>query len=67
MSYSIAQGDIVNVVALASQPEKHGYAFKGEWVVDCEQQELLDCYAGWEPEVVNLLKASASLNGAVNL
>ncbi|KJA20765.1 hypothetical protein HYPSUDRAFT_141882 [Hypholoma sublateritium FD-334 SS-4] len=51
VSYSIAQGDIVNVVTFASQPEKHGYPFNGEWVVDCEQQELLDCYAGWEPEV----------------
>jgi len=25
-------------------------------VADCAQQELLDCYAGWEPEVANLLK-----------
>ncbi len=65
MSYSIAQGDIVNVVTFASEPEKHGYVFEGEWVVDCEQRELLDCYKGWEPEVVNLLKASPSLNEVV--
>ncbi|KAF8200714.1 FAD/NAD-binding domain-containing protein [Pholiota molesta] len=50
------QGDIVNVVTFASQPQKHGQHYEGEWVTNCEKQELLDCYANWEPEVESLLQ-----------
>ncbi|KAI0930204.1 hypothetical protein AcV5_006981 [Taiwanofungus camphoratus] len=56
VSYSISRGSIVNVVAFASDPEKEGSVFNDPWVADCTQPELLDCYAGWEPEVVELLK-----------
>ncbi|TFK44427.1 FAD/NAD-P-binding domain-containing protein [Crucibulum laeve] len=56
VSYSISQGDIVNVVTFASQPEKNGTPYIGEWVTDCSKQELLECYSNWEPEVEELLK-----------
>ncbi|KAF9482106.1 FAD/NAD-P-binding domain-containing protein [Pholiota conissans] len=56
VSYSISQGDIVNIVTFVSQPEKHGQHYDGEWVTNCDKQELLDCYANWEPEVGSLLK-----------
>jgi len=56
VSYSISQGDIVNVVTFSSELEKHGQLYSGEWVTECEQKELLDCYRGWEPEVEQLLK-----------
>ncbi|KAF8895691.1 hypothetical protein CPB84DRAFT_1731713 [Gymnopilus junonius] len=56
VGYSISEGDIVNVVTFASQPERHGEIYEGEWVTECEQRELLDCYARWEPEVEQLLK-----------
>ncbi|PPQ62949.1 hypothetical protein CVT24_006189 [Panaeolus cyanescens] len=49
------KGDIVNVVTFASEPEGHGKPFHGEWVTMCQKQELLDCYAEWEPEVTQLL------------
>ncbi|KAF8160844.1 FAD/NAD-P-binding domain-containing protein, partial [Crassisporium funariophilum] len=56
VSYSISQGQIVNVVTFASEPGKQGESFDGEWVANCDQAELLSCYAGWEPEVEQLLK-----------
>ncbi|KAF4621078.1 hypothetical protein D9613_000381 [Agrocybe pediades] len=56
VSYSIAQGDIVNVVTFASDPKKHGQPYAGEWVVECPKEELLSCYAKWEPEVEQLLQ-----------
>ncbi|OBZ70963.1 Salicylate hydroxylase [Grifola frondosa] len=55
-SYSISRGSVVNVVALVSQPEKRGHPFTDPWVVECTTSEVLDCYAGWEPEVEELLK-----------
>jgi len=58
VSYSISSGSIVNVVAMRSSPEMEGMAYDGPWVTDCSQQELLDCFAGWEPEVVELLQVS---------
>ena len=46
----------MNVVTFASEPQKHGETFEGEWVTNCGQKELLECYANWEPEVERLLK-----------
>ncbi|KAH9839368.1 FAD/NAD-P-binding domain-containing protein [Rhodofomes roseus] len=58
VSYSISKRSIVNVVACTSRPDLEGSTYRdGEpWVVDCTQEELLDCYNGWEPEVVEMLK-----------
>ncbi|KAF9051103.1 FAD/NAD-P-binding domain-containing protein [Hymenopellis radicata] len=56
VSYSISQGSLVNVVTFASEPEKEGTEYCGDWVSQCSQAELLDCYDGWEPEVADLLK-----------
>ncbi|EPQ57035.1 FAD/NAD P-binding domain-containing protein [Gloeophyllum trabeum ATCC 11539] len=56
VSYSISQGSIVNVVTFASEPEKEGIPYEGPWVTECSRQELLDCYADWEPEVEELLQ-----------
>jgi len=56
VSYSISRGSIVNVVALTSEPDKEGAPYSEPWVTDCTADELLDCYAGWEPEVIDLLK-----------
>ncbi|KAH8119270.1 FAD/NAD-binding domain-containing protein [Phellopilus nigrolimitatus] len=56
VGYSIAQGDIVNVVTLISEKDKQGERFEGPWVSECSKQELLGCYAGWEPEVQDILQ-----------
>lgn len=56
VSYSISQGDIINVVTFDSDPKKYGDSYEGEWVSECLQEELLECYSGWEPEVEQLLK-----------
>lgn len=58
VSYSISRGSVVNVVALVSHPEQEGAPYEGPWVTDCSAQELHECYAGWEPEVVDLIKVS---------
>ncbi|KAJ4483187.1 FAD/NAD-P-binding domain-containing protein [Lentinula aciculospora] len=55
VSYSISRGDIINVVTFASEPKKQGNSYSDAWVTHCPQQELLDCYASWEPEVRQLL------------
>ncbi|CCM05444.1 uncharacterized protein FIBRA_07663 [Fibroporia radiculosa] len=56
LSHPCATGSVVNVVAFVSQLEKEGTPYGGPWVEDCSKQELLDCYAGWEPEVAELLE-----------
>ncbi|KAF8519490.1 FAD/NAD-binding domain-containing protein [Hysterangium stoloniferum] len=56
VSYSISQGSIVNVVTFASEPEKEGTPYDGPWVTEVSKQELLDCYAHWEPEVESMLQ-----------
>ncbi|KLO14628.1 FAD/NAD-binding domain-containing protein [Schizopora paradoxa] len=56
VAYSIAQGDLVNVITFHTELEKERSPFKGEWVTQCSCKELLDCYDKWEPEVVDLLQ-----------
>ncbi|KAI0708960.1 FAD/NAD-P-binding domain-containing protein [Cerioporus squamosus] len=56
VSYSISAGSIVNVVTLASQPQLYGSPYNGPWVTDCSPAEVQECYAGWEPEVQELLQ-----------
>lgn len=52
----------MNVVTFASEPKKEGSPYEDKvWVTPCSQQELLDCYAQWEPEVEQLLSVSWSL------
>lgn len=52
----------MNVVALTSQPDKEGMLYTDPWVIDCSQEEVLACYAGWEPEVQELLKVRLMLS-----
>ncbi|EIW63582.1 FAD/NAD-P-binding domain-containing protein [Trametes versicolor FP-101664 SS1] len=56
VSYSISRGSIVNVVAMASRPDLYKSTYAGPWVVDCSREEVLECFAGWEPEVEEMLK-----------
>ena len=50
----------MNVVTFASQLEQEGKPFHGEWVTDVSKDELLCCYADWEPEVESLLNVRVS-------
>lgn len=56
VSYSISRGSVVNVVAMASQPDLYKSTYTGPWVTDCSREEVLECFAGWEPEVEEMLK-----------
>ena len=56
VSYTIAQGKIVNVVAEVTDLEKENTPFEDEWVKPCPKKELLECFANWEPEVKVLLQ-----------
>ncbi|KAI0674871.1 FAD/NAD-P-binding domain-containing protein [Trametes maxima] len=56
VSYSISNGSVVNVVAMASKPRLHGTTYFGPWVTECKLSDVLQCFNGWEPEVVELLK-----------
>ncbi|KAF7428286.1 hypothetical protein PC9H_007507 [Pleurotus ostreatus] len=58
VSYSISQGSVVNVVTFSSNPNEEGRPYGGPWVVDCEREELLESYSGWEPEVGELLQVT---------
>ncbi len=63
VSYSISQGSIVNVITFRSEPEREGSTYPDStWVTECSRQELLGCYAGWEPEVIEMLQVSVHLD-----
>ncbi|TDL26549.1 salicylate hydroxylase [Rickenella mellea] len=54
--FPMAHNQLINIVAFCSEPSKEGTTFDGQWVHDVPQSELLEQYAGWEKEVMDLLK-----------
>ncbi|KZT63440.1 FAD/NAD(P)-binding domain-containing protein [Daedalea quercina L-15889] len=55
ISYPIAQGKLINVVAFVTQPDGEGTRYDGEWTREASKEELINAYAGWEPLVAQLL------------
>ncbi|KAJ6587124.1 FAD/NAD-P-binding domain-containing protein [Mycena vulgaris] len=56
VAYSISQGQVVNFVAFASELDKEDTDYGSEWVTDCTKDEVLQCFADWEPEAKQLLE-----------
>jgi salicylate hydroxylase len=54
----------VNCVAFASEPNKENTEYGAEWVTDCTKDEVLECFANWEPEAKQLLDVGASSDRA---
>ncbi|KAI5118815.1 hypothetical protein M0805_000203 [Coniferiporia weirii] len=54
--FPISRGRLINVVAFCSWPEKDGTIFEGKIVEECDKEELLKQYTGWEEEVQQLLQ-----------
>ncbi|KAJ8461949.1 hypothetical protein ONZ45_g18110 [Pleurotus djamor] len=54
--YPISQGNLVNVVAFASDPNREDTPFNGPWVTNADKDEMYRNYAAWEDEVQVLLK-----------
>ena len=56
--FPIAKGQLINVVAFCSWPDKEGTVYEGKIVEERAQEELLKQYEGWEDEVQQLLQVS---------
>lgn len=53
--FPISRGTLINVVAFVSRPELESTQYEGNKIEPRPKQELLDQYAGWEPEVIDML------------
>lgn len=58
VSYSLAQGTQINIVAFVSDEQKAGTPFEGHWVADASPEELEEAYQDFEPDVKCLLKCA---------
>ncbi|KAG2362340.1 hypothetical protein BDR07DRAFT_1451204 [Suillus spraguei] len=56
VSYLVAQGTLINVVASVTDGEKAGTPFEGRWVSSVSHEEVQEIYQDFEPTVKNLLK-----------
>lgn len=52
----MSNGMLVNVAAFCSWPEKEGTIHEGKEVEERSQEELIQLYEGWEPEVQQLVQ-----------
>lgn len=46
--YPVSQGRLINVVIFLHNRGAFGTPFKGRWVVDVSEQEVLDQFEDWE-------------------
>ncbi|KAF8532313.1 hypothetical protein JB92DRAFT_3104109 [Gautieria morchelliformis] len=58
VSYPVAGGKFINLIAYCSDPSLQAEWEKGPWVVEVEQEEILHQYRDFEPEVQALIKCA---------
>jgi len=56
VTYPVAGGRFINLIAYCSGPERQEEWASGPWVVEADQNELLEQYGTFEPEVQMMLK-----------
>lgn len=59
VAYPIATGKWANVGGFVTKPDAWGTPWNGPWASECDNQELLDHFSRWEPDVVNVVKVSS--------
>ena len=58
VAYPISHGTLINVAAFHSWPDKAGTKYNGKMIDEHTTEVLVNSYAGWEEEVIQLLKVS---------
>ncbi|KAI0696714.1 FAD/NAD(P)-binding domain-containing protein [Cytidiella melzeri] len=56
VSYGIANGKLGNVVGFHSIPVDDNTTYDGPWVSEVLRDEVVDRFAGWEPELQDLIQ-----------
>ncbi|KAH7928888.1 FAD/NAD(P)-binding domain-containing protein [Leucogyrophana mollusca] len=56
VSYPVSRGTLINVVGFVSDPQAAGKRFKGHWVTDVLEEELMRSFEDYEPQVQTLLQ-----------
>jgi len=60
VTYPISRGELINLVAFVTTRGGYGTTYPGKWVREVSPEEMRKCYAGWEPEVQEILNVSRS-------
>ncbi|KAI0360165.1 FAD/NAD(P)-binding domain-containing protein [Trametes cingulata] len=56
ITYQISGGAFLNFVAICRVPGGEGAPYKSKWVTEVPKEEVLSQFAGWEPEVQQMLQ-----------
>ena len=48
--------NLVNISAIVTKPERPGKIYRGPWTMDVSKEEARAIYAGFEPEVQELVE-----------
>lgn len=55
ITYPISHGKYINFVGFVTVPGAKGTTYPRKWVTDASRDEMAAHYAGWEPEVGEML------------
>lgn len=58
VTYPVSRGRFVNVVPFYTDYSQEDTPFMGSYIGSATNEELLQVYDGWEPEVMTLLRVS---------
>jgi len=56
VTFPISQGQVINVVIFIHNGDAFGTSFKGDWVMDVSEKEVLDQFEEWEVHARTLVK-----------
>lgn len=63
VSYPLVAGTLGNVVCYCNEENGLGRPYSGPWVADVPEQEVIDHYKGWEPDLVHMLEVRGIIVG----
>ncbi|KAI0766227.1 hypothetical protein BD413DRAFT_673079 [Trametes elegans] len=56
ITYPISHGKYLNWIGFVTIPGGEGTTYPRKWVIDAKKEELIEHYAGWEPEVDQMIQ-----------
>ena len=59
ITYPIANGTLINVVASVTDPRLAGTYYEGHWVSDGSRDELVESFDDFEPDTRTLVKVDS--------
>jgi salicylate hydroxylase len=63
---SVALSNFITLICYVTVKTEADTVYDGPWVTDVLPEEVVNCYRGWEPDLMQLLEVRSSLKAVSN-